>query len=55
VKIYKITLVGCDDMTEMFYPLNDEQAELIKNICELSKEKSDYSCMPTMKIEEENK
>lgn len=47
---YTIRLDGCDDSTTMTVILSDEQYEVVKMISELSEEKSDHGCMPTMEV-----
>jgi hypothetical protein len=51
-KKYKIELVGCDDATCFEMELTKEEFELLTRVSELSKEASEYQCMPTMWIEE---
>ena len=50
---YKITLIGCDDITIIPVELTDEEHELIREISEKSKQTSTYGCMPVMVIEVE--
>ncbi len=52
--VYEIKLGGCDGDTYLVVFLNDEQAELIKNLSKLSKEISTSDCKPTMSIKKEN-
>ncbi len=52
--IYEIKLSGCDGDTNIVVYLNDEHAELIKNLSELSKEKSTSPCEPIMTIKKGN-
>ena len=51
---HKIELVGCDDTTSFYMELTDGELNLllIKRVSELSKETSEYGCMPTMWIDE---
>ena len=49
---HKIELVGCDDTTCFYMELTDEELNLLKRVSELSKETSEYGCMPTMWIDE---
>ena len=51
-KNYFITLIGCDDITRFQMELSNEELELVKKICQKSEETSEYSCMPTMEVEE---
>lgn len=48
--LYKITLQGCDDKTEIRRLLNDDQLEFLKDLAKMFKRESTYSCMPVMKI-----
>ncbi len=52
--IYEIKLGGCDGDTYIVVFLNDEQAKLIKNLSELSKNISTFPCEPTMSIKKGN-
>lgn len=52
-KIYVITLHGCDDSTVFRLELGDHQYALLKNIEQISKEKSEYECMPFLEIQEQ--
>ena len=52
-KTYLITLIGCDDITEFKMELDENEFELVKKLCEKSKETSYYSCMPVMEIRED--
>lgn len=54
----KITIVlnGCDDAT--FIPdveVTEDQLELLQSIAKQSVERSEYGCMPTMRIDTTNK
>lgn len=51
-KNYFITLVGYDDITRFQMELSNEELELVKKLCQKSEETSEYSCMPTMNVEE---
>lgn len=48
---YHITLIGCDDDTPFDMELTEQEAELLKRVCALSKETSEYGCMPIMTCE----
>ena len=48
--MYKVTLIGCDDQTDMFIDLTDEQVTFLEMLSKLSKETSSYLCMPTLEI-----
>ena len=53
VKIYSITVHGCDDSTTVYRKIdNPEELKLITELAQQITETSHYSCMPTMKIEE---
>ena len=51
MKNYTITLLGCDDITRFNMDLTNEEVDLLNRVCKLSKETSEYGCMPTMEIE----
>ena len=53
--MYKIRLRGCDDDTEFFMDLTNQEYELVKKISEISKRTSTYDCMPTLEITQEGK
>ena len=53
-KKYEISLVGCDDETVFEMELTEEELNLLTRVSELSKETSEYRCMPKMYIEEKN-
>ena len=50
MKKYKITLKGCHDETIFFMNLTDEQKQLIEEVSSLSKEVSEFDCMPVLNI-----
>lgn len=52
MKLYKITLIGCDDNTSINIRLNKSQIEIIKDISERTKQESTYGCMPVMYVDE---
>ena len=47
---YIIVLEGCDDETDFEMELNQEEADLLKRVSEISNETSHYACMPVMSI-----
>lgn len=47
--IYKITLIGCDDSTEILVHLSPRDAQIIDMIGKLSKE-AGGGCQPTLEI-----
>ena len=47
---YEIELVGCDDYTTIYMELTSEEYELLKRVSDLSKEASEYDCMPIIGI-----
>lgn len=51
-KKYEISLVGCDDETFFEMELTEGEFNLLNRVSELSKETSEYRCMPKMYIEE---
>ena len=49
---YKITNVGCDDITEGVFELTEEQHKFLETLFEELNKNSTYGCMPTIYIEE---
>lgn len=49
---YKITNVGCDDITEGIFALTEEQYEFLNNLFEELNKNSTYGCMPKIYIDE---
>lgn len=49
-KLYTIKLLGCDDSTIWNQKLNESEYTLLKDIEKRSKNISDCSCMPVLKI-----
>jgi hypothetical protein len=45
---YLITLLGCDDQTEFFMDLTDEEVRLITRVSQLSLKVSAYRCQPRL-------
>ena len=52
MKKYLITVIGCDDETEITQELTQEQFELLKVVADKITSKSSYGCMPIMEIKE---
>lgn len=52
-KKYIITLMGCDDYTDIPIELTNLELDLVKRISEKSKEISYISCMPVLLFHEE--
>jgi hypothetical protein len=52
MKKYKITNVGCDDMTEGVFEFTEEQYEFLNKTFEELNKNSTYGCMPTIYVEE---
>lgn len=50
MKKYKIINYGCDDTTEDFFELTDDQYEFLRSIFEKLNKQSSYGCMPTIHI-----
>lgn len=48
--ICNVVLQGCDDSTEFFVDLTDDEMALVERLSTLSKEASSYGCMPTLNI-----
>ena len=51
-KEYIISIIGCDDFTNIPMNLTKEQLILFEEFARKSKQISTYSCMPTIEIEE---
>lgn len=49
---HRITVSGCDDQTEFDMALTDNEARLLADVSQRSKEASEYGCQPTIEIEE---
>jgi hypothetical protein len=47
-----ITLVGCDDETEIPIEVNEEERKLIQKISDKSRELKVYGCQPIMTVED---
>jgi hypothetical protein len=52
MKEYKITNVGCDDVTEGVFGFTEEQYEFLNNTFEELNKNSTYGCMPKVYVEE---
>ena len=52
--MYRITLSGCDDQTEVRMNLTKRELQLVEEISKLSIEESTYGCMPVLLVEEIN-
>ncbi|MGH3834160.1 MAG: hypothetical protein ACRDSF_00430 [Pseudonocardiaceae bacterium] len=48
----RITLSGCDDSTKVDIELTDDERALVQRIGQLTKERSEYDCQPTMHVED---
>lgn len=48
---YSIALDGCDDSTEFDLELKEEEYILLKKISNISKQVSQYRCMPVLEID----
>lgn len=48
---YRIALNGCDDSTKFEIELTEAEYAVVKKIRDLSHEKSESGCMPTMEVE----
>lgn len=54
MKRYKITNVGCDDITEGVFELTEEQFKFLDRLFEELNKNSTYGCMPTIYVEEDH-
>lgn len=50
MKRYNITLVGCDDATNVYMTLSDTEIETIRRLMEATDKASTYRCQPTIEI-----
>lgn len=50
-KMYKVKIIGCDDITIINVELSIEEYDIIKRLCDLSEKTSHTQCEPTMSIE----
>lgn len=50
MSLYKVKINGCDDTTEFIMEMTEEQLELVKSMCALSKSASTHHCQPTMEV-----
>lgn len=48
---YVITVSGCDDSTSIVMKLTEEQHAFLCDVARRITDKSDYVCMPTMRVE----
>ena len=48
---YKITNVGCDDITVGVFELTEEQYKFLENLFEELNKNSTYGCMPKIYID----
>ena len=51
-KIYTVSVNGCDDSTIFDVWLTQEEYKIVKNLCFMCTEASEYGCQPTMDIKE---
>lgn len=51
MRVYAITVSGCDDSTTVEMPLTDAGAEALLRAAEAITEASEYPCMPKMRVE----
>ena len=49
-----IKLIGCDDVTRIDIDVTSEELNLLERVSELSKQISEYPCMPVMEIKRSN-
>lgn len=47
---YQVRIAGCDEVTTFVMDLDDAGAALMERAAALSREHSEYSCMPAMTI-----
>jgi hypothetical protein len=50
-RIY-IRVRGCDDTTQFFIDLTEQEIELIKRLAAITEKISTYGCMPTIAVDE---
>lgn len=55
MKEYCITVIGCDDQTEVHMMLTEKEHQLMTHLMNLINSTSTYGCMPRMSIEEYTK
>lgn len=48
---YRIALEACDDYTEFYLDLTDEQAKVLRMVGAVSRRTSDYRCKPVLLME----
>ena len=48
---YKISISGCDDVTDFEMELNEDQFKTVYTLATLSHKNSSYGCQPVVKIE----
>jgi hypothetical protein len=51
LKDHMITLVGCDNITQVQILLTQDQVEFVQRLCEKTEEISEFQCQPTMRIQ----
>lgn len=51
-RLYYISVIGCDDQTDLRVELTDEEALIVSRIAIMTMERSHYDCMPVLNIEE---
>lgn len=47
---YEIVISGCDDSTRFTVDLTTEAVQVVERIADLSREASEYGCMPTLSL-----
>jgi len=52
MKQYQITLIGCDDRTQIIQELTDEEYHRLKHVAMMLNTAATYECQPTMVVEE---
>ena len=52
--MYKLSVIGCDDTTEVKLDLTTAEKEFLYTLCDLVNETSTGCCMPTMELVEDN-
>ena len=52
-KLYLVRLIGCDDETEFYLHMTDEEHLFARRLSAMTEDVSDYLCMPTVMISDE--
>ena len=47
----EINIIGCDDKTAIKMNISDNELDFLDRLCKLSKDVSEYSCMPVIEYD----